>query len=56
MEQTEETMLVGKHRGILMEFWINYRKNKLSVIGGIIVLIFVLFALFAPILARGSMR
>jgi peptide/nickel transport system permease protein len=54
MEQTEETMLVGKHRGILMEFWINYRKNKLSVIGGIIVLIFVLFALFAPILAPAN--
>lgn len=39
------------HRGLLKEFWHNFKKNKLSLVGGVIVLVYVLLALFAPLLA-----
>lgn len=40
-----------EHRSILQEFWRNFRKNKLSVIGGFIVMVYVLVALLAPFVA-----
>lgn len=39
------------HRGLLQEFWYNFKKNKLSLAGGIIVLIYFVVAIFAPLLA-----
>jgi ABC-type dipeptide/oligopeptide/nickel transport system permease subunit len=54
MEQTAQHIQAEKHRGILLEFWNNYRKNRLSVIGGIIVLIFILFALGAPLFSPAN--
>jgi len=39
------------HRGLLQEFWHNFKKNKLSLAGGIIVLIYFVVAIFAPLLA-----
>jgi len=42
---------LGKHRGLLEEFWNNFKKNKLSVVGGVIVIIFIIVAIFAPLLS-----
>lgn len=39
------------HRGLFEEFWHNFKKNKLSLMGGVIVLLFFIAALFAPLLA-----
>ena len=43
-----------EHRSILQEFWRNFRKNKLSVIGGFIVMVYVLVALLAPFVAPAN--
>jgi ABC-type dipeptide/oligopeptide/nickel transport system permease subunit len=40
-----------KHRGLLEEIWHNFKKNRLSLVGGVIVLMAVVVALFAPLLA-----
>jgi len=40
-----------RHRGLLEEVWHNFKKNRLSLIGGIIVMGFVIIAIFAPLLA-----
>ena len=42
---------LGAHRTLLQEFWRNFRRNKLSLIGGCIVLIYGFLAIFAPLLA-----
>ncbi len=42
---------IRTHRGLLQEFWHNFKKNKLSLAGGVIVMIFMLIAVFAPVLA-----
>ncbi len=42
---------VRKHRGLLEEVWHNFKKNRLSLSGGIIVLFAVFVAVFAPVLA-----
>lgn len=42
---------VGKHRGLLEEVWHNFKKNRLSLAGGIIVMISIFVAVFAPVLA-----
>lgn len=50
--QLEETKLgVRAHRGLLEEFWHNFKKNKLSLAGGVIVLVYLIIAVFAPLLA-----
>lgn len=38
-------------RGVWEEMWRNFRKNKLSVIGGMIVVIYLVIAVFAPLLS-----
>jgi ABC-type dipeptide/oligopeptide/nickel transport system permease subunit len=40
-----------KHRGLLAEVWHNFKKNGLSLAGGIMVLVFTFVALFAPFLS-----
>jgi len=40
-----------KHRGLLQEVWHNFKKNRLSLTGGIIVMIAVALAVFAPVLS-----
>jgi dipeptide transport system permease protein len=40
-----------KHRGLLQEIWHNFKKNRLSLAGGIIVMIAVALAVFAPVLS-----
>ncbi|HDQ13896.1 MAG TPA: ABC transporter permease [Sediminispirochaeta sp.] len=47
-------MKLTRHRGVLEEFWKNFRKNKLAVAGGLIVLLFICLALFAPILSTAN--
>jgi len=50
--QREATELgMRAHRGLLQEFWHNFKRNKLSLVGGIIVLIYLIIAVFAPLLA-----
>jgi ABC-type dipeptide/oligopeptide/nickel transport system permease subunit len=39
---------------VLLEFWVNFRRNRLSLIGGVIVLFFLLCALFAPLLSPAN--
>ena len=41
----------GKHRGLLEEVWYNFKRNKLSLAGGVIVMLAVIVAVFAPVLA-----
>lgn len=43
--------LERKHRGLLEEVWHNFKKNRLSLAGGVIVMCFVLIAMFAPLLS-----
>ena len=45
------TPAVRKHRGLLEEIWHNFKKNRLSLTGGVIVMMAILVALLAPILA-----
>lgn len=40
-----------KHRGLLEEVWHNFKKNRLSLVGGIMVLFFILLAMFAGLLS-----
>lgn len=40
-----------KHRGLLEEFWHNFKKNKLSLVGGIVVIMFIVMAVFAPLIS-----
>ena len=40
-----------KHRGLLQEVWHNFKKNRLSLVGGVIVMVFILIAVFAPLLS-----
>ena len=48
----EESKLgLRAHRGLLEEFWHNFKKNKLSLVGGVIVLLYLIIAVFAPLLA-----
>jgi ABC-type dipeptide/oligopeptide/nickel transport system permease subunit len=42
---------VSKHRGLLEEIWHNFKKNRLSLAGGVIVILSIVVALFAPTLA-----
>lgn len=44
----------GPHRTILQEFWHNYKKNRLSLAGGIIVLVFVIIAFLAPVISPSN--
>ena len=51
-QQRDATQLgIRAHRGLLQEFWHNFRRNKLSLVGGIIILIYLILAVFAPLLA-----
>lgn len=51
-DQLEETKLgMRAHRGLMEEFWHNFKKNKLSLVGGVIVLVYFILAVFAPLLA-----
>lgn len=43
--------LERKHRGLLQEVWHNFKKNRLSLAGGVIVTTFILIAIFASVLA-----
>jgi ABC-type dipeptide/oligopeptide/nickel transport system permease subunit len=43
-----------EHRSILQEFWRNFRRNKLSLVGGVIVLIFVFLAVLAPLISPAN--
>ena len=45
------TPAVTKHRGLLEEVWRNFRKNRLGMVGGVIVLLVLFIAIFAPILS-----
>ena len=45
------TPAVSKHRGLLEEVWHNFKKNRLSLTGGVIVLIAIILAVFAPVFA-----
>ena len=40
-----------KHRGLLEEVWHNFKKNRLSLAGGVVVMVFIFIALFAPLLS-----
>jgi len=40
-----------KHRGLLQEVWHNFKKNRLSLTGGVVVMIAVALAVFAPVLS-----
>jgi ABC-type dipeptide/oligopeptide/nickel transport system permease subunit len=40
-----------EHRGLLQEVWRNFKKNRLSLVGGFLVIFFLLIAIFAPLLA-----
>ena len=40
-----------KHRGLLEEVWHNFKKNRLSLTGGVIVMLSIVVAVFAPVLA-----
>ena len=40
-----------KHRGLIEEVWHNFKKNRLSVAGGVVVLLTILVAIFAPVLS-----
>ena len=40
-----------KHRGLLEEVWHNFKKNRLSLTRGVIVVIAIIIAVFAPLLA-----
>jgi len=51
-QQRDSTKLgIKAHRGLLQEFWHNFKRNKLSLVGGFIVLIYLIIAIFAPLLA-----
>lgn len=45
---------VPRQRGILAEFWLNFRRNRLSLVGGLIILFFLICALFAPLLSPAN--
>jgi ABC-type dipeptide/oligopeptide/nickel transport system permease subunit len=45
------TPTVKRHRGLLEEVWHNFKKNRLSLTGGVIVMISIVIAVFAPLLA-----
>ncbi len=50
-DQLEEMKLgMRAHRGLLEEFWHNFKRNKLSLVGGVIVLLFFIIAFLAPVL------
>jgi len=40
-----------KHRGLLEEVWHNFKKNRLSLAGGVVVMVFIFIAVFAPLLS-----
>ena len=40
-----------KHRGLLEEVWHNFKKNRLSLAGGVLVMVFIVIAVFAPLLS-----
>ncbi|MFN2353782.1 MAG: hypothetical protein ABR512_04555 [Desulfopila sp.] len=44
----------GRHRSILEEFWNTFKKNRLSLVGGVLVLIFVVIALAAPVISPSN--
>lgn len=54
MDNKNASKTLGKHRSILIEFWKNFKKNNLSVIGGILVSIFILLAVLAPIISPAN--
>lgn len=43
--------LERKHRGVLQEVWHNFKKNRLSLAGGVIVIGFIIIAIFASVLS-----
>ena len=50
--QVKETKVyMQAHRGLLQELWHNFKKNKLSLFGGVIILLYIIIAVFAPLLA-----
>jgi len=50
-DQLEETKLgMRPHRGLLEEFWHNFKRNKLSLVGGVIVVLFFILGFLAPLL------
>lgn len=40
-----------KHRGLLQEVWHNFKQNRLSLAGGVIVITFILIAVFASVIS-----
>lgn len=40
-----------EHRTQLQQFWREYRRNKLSIVGGVLIVAMLLVAIFAPVLA-----
>lgn len=46
-----EPRSAGRQRSQLQEFWRNFRRNRLSVVGGGIILVYLLVALAAPLIA-----
>ncbi len=53
-DQKAAQLGIGEHRSLLEEFWKNFKENKLSLAGGIIIIIFSLIAIFAPFLSPYS--
>jgi ABC-type dipeptide/oligopeptide/nickel transport system permease subunit len=53
-EETAAELGLGKHRTLLEEFWKNFKSNKLSFAGGVIIIIFALVAILAPFIAPYS--
>lgn len=47
----DQQLGLSTHRGLLEEFWHNFKKNKLSLAGGIIVIVFLTIAIFSPFLS-----
>ncbi len=50
-EESAAELGLRQHRGLFEEFWKNFRGNKLSLVGGIIIIIFAIIAAFAPFIA-----
>lgn len=50
-EESVAELGLRQHRSLLQEFWKNFKGNKLSLVGGIIIIFFAIIAALAPFIA-----
>ena len=55
-EKIFDQQIEGEAIGFFKDAWIRFKKNKAAVIGGIIILLIVLMAIFAPMFSKYHFR